>query len=1099
MRVPSSMNSVTPSPLSSNNNNSSSHHRPRLQSACSSLSSWTAGDGLSTSSAEAGGGEQRQQRGCSSSASSAAAEQQQQQHETLNKNHLSSIMTTDTTSTDTPSTTTTTTPRLPLTQRLVHAHQSMVEQVHDWLVRGVFGPIFAYCAQHARLVFWSILALSLALPALAVATNSIAIKSDAEYLVPQHSYPAQQEEWIRHTFTTSRPSFILLHAAGANVATAAGIQKLWQVEQAVWQFVQQQQAATPGGFCGSSLTQAACHLLSATNFWKNQAQFTADMAAAAVPDETVRATLSKQIFVDGSSVDRSLIFGKYETTNDNNNSNNNNNGGGGGDQVVSAQSFRTTLLLGDFEADDKWNVELELSQLILDLNEQWAAQEKEEEEAAAVAANNTTTTTTTTKTPHFRLEVFNFGSVNQEVDIGVAEDTPLVALSICVMGLYAAVILTRCGKNAKQQVLVSSHGMLGLGATVTVMLSMATAYSLCALLGQPITGLSQALPFILIGIGMDDSFVIMGAFSQTAEHLNLTERLKLTGKVAGPSIFVTSLTDVCAFGLGAWFSTVPSIRIVGIFAITSISIDFIYQITFFIALLALDQRRLKADRRDFVFCCKAKNRGVGPGGDEDDDDAGDDSDEDDDEQQQKDEENGDHYQIENIPSPTFSERTERQESSMDRIVHIYTKALLHPISKVLVIASFIAVLAFGAYGASRAEVDFEVTALMRPDSYLRDYEDADNAFFSTAASGLRAEVYVNDVDMSDPAVQDSIENFLQDLYDNGYIDAVPNSFWLKDFRIFNRLYGNSSATFAENLDEFMSFPRYRRPYQQDIVRDEFGKVIASRVPVTLTVRALDPAAPQIDLLVGQRELTLNDPLNAQGKINGTLPIFLFSERFEYFDHFDRLSNELMTSMVMSTVAVAIISLLFLPHIIGTILTIFVIGAVNVELVGVVYYGGYYINTASLFILIMSVGLTVDYCMHVVHSYLHSFRQDFSTRDERVEHALKEIGVSVFLGGFSTFLGVLALALAQNESKFFMSILFGVVQYVHNHKYLTVLFLRFSVQNSFYSIRLHDCPRSWSRPDLCSCCSVSHWANQHHQTRKEEKFSASYSKSDSAYH
>ena len=61
--------------------------------------------------------------------------------------------------------------------------------------------------------------------------------------------------------------------------------------------------------------------------------------------------------------------------------------------------------------------------------------------------------------------------------------------------------------------------------------------------------------FSIVGIGIDDMFVIMQCLSNLSDEqkstLPLAERIGQTMRKAGVAITVTSLTDVCAFGVGA--------------------------------------------------------------------------------------------------------------------------------------------------------------------------------------------------------------------------------------------------------------------------------------------------------------------------------------------------------------------------------------------------------------------------------------------------------------------------------------------------------------------------------------------------------------------
>ena len=51
------------------------------------------------------------------------------------------------------------------------------------------------------------------------------------------------------------------------------------------------------------------------------------------------------------------------------------------------------------------------------------------------------------------------------------------------------------------------------------------------------------------------------------------------------------------------------------------------------------------------------------------------------------------------------------------------------------------------------------------------------------------------------------------------------------------------------------------------------------------------------------------------------------------------------------------------------------------------------------------GLCVDYSAHIAHAFMSTK----GTRNERVKHALADIGPAVFNGGFSTFLAFVLLA------------------------------------------------------------------------------------------
>ena len=107
--------------------------------------------------------------------------------------------------------------------------------------------------------------------------------------------------------------------------------------------------------------------------------------------------------------------------------------------------------------------------------------------------------------------------------------------------------------------------------------------------------------FIIMGVGIDDMFVITGEYSRTPSHLPSSERVALSLKGVGNSIFYTSVTDFLAFGIGS-FIDLPAVSFFCVTAAIAVLSVFLVQVTFFAACLGLDGRRIEADRYDMVPC-----------------------------------------------------------------------------------------------------------------------------------------------------------------------------------------------------------------------------------------------------------------------------------------------------------------------------------------------------------------------------------------------------------------------------------------------------------------------------------------------------------------
>jgi len=180
-------------------------------------------------------------------------------------------------------------------------------------------------------------------------------------------------------------------------------------------------------------------------------------------------------------------------------------------------------------------------------------------------------------------------SYTDESDRAIAEDQSLMMFAMILMIGYVSVVLA--DRN-----LVQSKILLSFTIVVCVGLSLGVAFGVCGYLQIPFTQMSMMTIFIIMGVGIDDMFVITGEYSRTPRHLPSAERVALSLKGVGNSIFYTSVTDFLAFGIGS-FIDLPAVSFFCVTAAIAVLAVFGTQITFFAAFLSLDGRRIEEGRR----------------------------------------------------------------------------------------------------------------------------------------------------------------------------------------------------------------------------------------------------------------------------------------------------------------------------------------------------------------------------------------------------------------------------------------------------------------------------------------------------------------------
>lgn len=109
-------------------------------------------------------------------------------------------------------------------------------------------------------------------------------------------------------------------------------------------------------------------------------------------------------------------------------------------------------------------------------------------------------------------------------------------------------------------------------------LAVFSAAGLMALLGVPFISQVTVMPFIALAIGVDDTYIILGAWQKTDRRQRPSERLAAALREAGSAITVTSATDCLSFAIGA-FSATPAISIFCKYVAAAIAFDFLYQVT----------------------------------------------------------------------------------------------------------------------------------------------------------------------------------------------------------------------------------------------------------------------------------------------------------------------------------------------------------------------------------------------------------------------------------------------------------------------------------------------------------------------------------------
>jgi Niemann-Pick C1 protein len=479
--------------------------------------------------------------------------------------------------------------------------------------------------------------------------------------------------------------------------------------------------------------------------------------------------------------------------------------------------------------------------------------------------------------------------------------------------------------------------------------------------------MTQILPFIMFGIGLDDAFIISGEFGRTDPKKNPVERIDETIEAVGLSVSLTTITSVLAFGLGCT-STIPAVYWLCLYAFPTLFINFLYQLTFFVALIVIDEKRIQDNRKDCCVCFSASS---------------------------------------DMDEQNSIEKSEKQMPLADRIMLWYADKLLRPSVKVLVLAVFSAMLAGFAYSASLLTQEFNFTDILPSDSYITEFFDAFDTLYARGSTAPY--VYFRDVDQSNTDIQQQMEGYVNDLVGINAVVEQPSFFWLRDFKSFVADTNGSlaEATFNEKLDNFLQVPAYELLYKEDILRNNNGDITVSRVKIDMPNFEIDDVKAQIDVLKDQRAVTEAQPVNKGAK---DWPFFNYDGIYNIWEFYSVAVDELIFSTIIGVVAVTAVATILIPHWSAGLFTLPLVCILYIDMLGFLQVAGAHVNTVSYIALVMSIGLLVDFILHI----LLRFYECSGTRDEKVRETLRTMGSSILIGAISTFLGIIPLGFSTSE-------------------------------------------------------------------------------------
>nr|XP_031835658.1 NPC intracellular cholesterol transporter 1 isoform X4 [Nomia melanderi] len=646
-------------------------------------------------------------------------------------------------------------------------------------------------------------------------------------------------------------------------------------------------------------------------------------------------------------------------------------------------------------------------------------------------------------------------SIEDELNRESQSDVLTILVSYIIMFAYIAISLGQI--KTCSRLLIDSKITLGLGGVLIVLASVVCSVGLFGMVGLPATLIIiEVIPFLVLAVGVDNIFILVQTHQREGRRPNesIPEHIGRTLGQVGPSMLLTSVSESCCFFLGG-LSDMPAVKAFALYAGMALLVDFLLQVTCFVSLLALDTIRQANNRLD--VCCFM-----------------------------------------------HGSKKDNGEEVVNGILYKIFKVAYVPLLLKKWVRAFVMLVFFGWLCSSIAvvphiEIGLDQELSMPEDSFVLKYFKFLNSYLSI---GPPMYFVVKDgLNYSDTSEQNlvcggqycnsdsvSTQIFIASKQSNRTYIAKPASSWLDDYIDWTQLSycckyfvaNNSFCPHSEFTNRCAScnissvhgrptapeFEKYVSFFLQDnpdescakaghaayghgvnYVTDPktgLSKVGASYFMAYHTI--LKSSADYYESMRAARAVSanitdmINDHLARMGQTS-TVEVFPYSVFYVFYEQYLTMWPDTLYSIGISLVAIFVVTFFLMGlDIFSSVVVIITITMIVVNIGGLMYWWHITLNAVSLVNLVMAVGIAVEFCSHLVHSFSVSVKP---TRVERVADALTNMGSSIFSGiTLTKFGGIIVLGFAKSQifKVFYFRMYLGIVLFgaAHGLIFLPVL-------------------------------------------------------------
>ena len=393
--------------------------------------------------------------------------------------------------------------------------------LHRW-IRYTVVAAGTTAARYPKTCVMFVTILSFLLAGIGLLTN-FTIKFDhRDLFTPIGSLPAKHGHWVEKEsgFEDSRSMMLIVHGEDEhknNLLQVESMERLFQVVDTVRNVPGYKEACELSEYVDPYTKENTCWIWGPTQFWEHNTT----LFQQNKPTETeLIQILSQNNFPSGIPVFHELMFGEHEWTNqtlvlDTNNHTNE-------QRQDTTTTTTTTVLSGEFISY--------IPAFIVSIGFPATDATEEFQERALIELQNLRNSwidEDLQQNPNrFQLDFFCQLAYSLEYQRALTGDMPLVPIIFMVMLIFTMLVFHMYGQHQQLQLddddeegendenvtstktkIFQSRASIGLASVVTIGCSLMSGFGILFIAGVPFTNITLMAPFIILGVGLDDTFI----------------------------------------------------------------------------------------------------------------------------------------------------------------------------------------------------------------------------------------------------------------------------------------------------------------------------------------------------------------------------------------------------------------------------------------------------------------------------------------------------------------------------------------------------------------------------------------------------------------